>query len=72
MLVRFSIGLHSAFDEDTPEDVDYRQHVFDAAYLGSISAFEDLRVLVSERTGSARWILAHQTCGIGANFFFEW
>ena len=63
--------MHNAFSQDVPEDIDCVAKCQRGAYLGSVAAFEDIRIIAGELLNGTRWTLTFQTCGIGANFFFD-
>ena len=64
--------MHAAFGREPPEDIDYVDKMHNAAIYGSVAAYEDLEIVAGELAPSIRASLLHQTCGVGANFFWDW
>lgn len=64
--------MHAAFGREPPEDLDYVDKMHNAAIYGSVAAYKDLKMVAGELGPSVRASLLQQTCGVGANFFWDW
>ena len=63
--------MHAAFGREPPNDIDYVHKMHNAAIYGSVAAYEDLKTVAGELAPSVRTSLLQQTCGVGANFFWN-
>ena len=63
--------MHAAFGREPPDDIDFIHKMHNAAVYGSVAAYEDLKVVAGELAPSVRTSLLQQTCGVGANFFWD-
>ena len=63
--------MHTAFGREPPNDIDCVHKMHNAAIYGSVAAYEDLKIVAGELAPSVRTSLLQQTCGVGANFFWD-
>ena len=63
--------MHAAFGREPPNDIDYVHKMHNVAVYGSVAAYEDLKLVAGELAPNIRTSLVQQTCGVGANFFWD-
>ena len=63
--------MSAACGREPPNDINYVKKMYNAAIHGSVAAYEDLKLVAGELTPNVRTSLLQQTCGVGANFFWD-
>ena len=63
--------MSAACAREPPNDINYVEKMHNAAIYGSVAAYEDLKLVAGELAPSVRASLLQQTCGVGANFFWD-